>query len=102
MNELYSWFVIQGVNEGVPYFWSTPVGFISIFTIAVCSIYALHRKGLDFIDGLCEIAFLLICVIAMFHIYENSNPRHQMMVIVMALAIQKLWRCIKHATRKRK
>lgn len=96
MGYLYNWFVVQGVNEGVPYFWATPIGAGSVLIILLTSIYTLFKQHHDIVDSIYYCALVVICSIALMHVQENSNPRHQMMVIVIALAIKGAWDTYKH------
>lgn len=90
INYLYNWFVIKGVNEEVPYFWSTPVGSLSILILFVTSLIILFKEKPDIVSSIYHWLIAGVCVLAFLHIVENSNPRHQMMVIVLALAVKHL------------
>ena len=92
---LRDWFVIQGVNDGVNYFWSTPVGIVSILTILISSLILIYRTKPDFIESCYYWTLSSICTIALLHVHEGSNPRQQLMVIVLAIAVYKIWCVIK-------
>lgn len=100
LNTLHEWFVINDVNAGVPYFWHSPVGATSVIVIMVMALIKIFRAELDFITSLYNWALAGICAIALLHVHENSNPRHQMMTIVIALAVKKSWDVYKLLFRK--
>lgn len=90
VNTIADFFVISD-NAGVAFYWSTPIGFVSIFAIFICSLYRIFYTQADFVNSLCNWIYVLICGVAFLHIHENSNPRHQMMVLVTTLAVSKVW-----------
>lgn len=85
-------------SAGNPFFWHTPIGFICILVILVTAIITVVSKSIktDLITDLYNWALIGVSCIALLHIFENSNPRHQLQILVIALAIKKLWNVLKH------
>lgn len=80
-------------NAGNPYFWKTPIGFTVLLTITVCSLFAIFVKAAraDMITTLHNWTLVGVCVIALMHIAENSNPKHQLQILLISLACKKAW-----------
>ena len=74
-------------------FWSTPIGFATIFTITVTALITIFSKRMDAdcITVLYNWILVIISVIAMWHVAENTNPKHQLQIMLIALAVKKAW-----------
>lgn len=96
IQELFNWFTITADSAGVPYFWATPIGATSVVVILITSLFAMFRTKADIVTVIYNCVLAFISVIALLHVHENSNPRHQMMLLVIAVACKKVWNTYLH------
>lgn len=99
LHDLMNWVTITNISAdcaGEPFYWSSPLGAISLVILALSSLYAIFRQKHDIVNDVYHWFMVGIVCIAFLHIHENSNPRHQMMIIVTALAVKQLWNMVVH------
>lgn len=94
MNKLYEIFIIagdKGASVHTPDLWgSTPLGFGITLVILIVSIINIFHKGIN--DGLFIRVYywvlLILSLISILHIVENSMPKHQLHIMICAFAIK--------------
>lgn len=74
-------------------FWGSPAGFFTMALIFICSLITIFSKRMnaDAITVAYNWILVGVCVIAMFHVYENTTPKHQLQIMLVALAVKKAW-----------
>jgi hypothetical protein len=74
-------------------FWESPVGFATVFLITATALITIFSKRMnaDCITIFYNWVLIIISAIAMMHVAENTNPKHQLQIILVALAIKKAW-----------
>lgn len=96
MEWLSNLLTIQGYNGGFSFFWTSPLGFITCLVIFLTSLYRVFLEKTDVISSLFEYSMAFVAAGAIIHIYEGSVPKHQMVTLVVLVAIKRLYNTFKH------
>ena len=102
MNFLQDFAISTSFKGNVEMFWASPVGLISIVIILISSMLAVFKEKPDFTCSIYNWVLIIICSIALLHIHEGTDPKRQMLVIVVALAIKKAWNIFRMFKQRRK
>lgn len=100
MHKMFGFITVLGDhpdNAGFAWWWHTPLGFITMAVIFIASGINIFYRGIndDLFLRVYYWIMLILSMVSILHVIENSEPRHQLQLMLSVLAIRMMYSAIK-------